>query len=101
MWSVSSVLACLASEGCRGEAPAARASERRPEFLLTLLVAFLLCVSVEAAERGAEGIGREARVREGYEVVSGNRVCLLAEVGVSFSEGDHVIMKSSVKLLFL
>ena len=80
----------LGSEGCRGEAPAARASERRRVFLEKLFVALLRCVSLMAAKRITKSIGRDAGVREDFGVGLGNMDCLLAEVGKSFSEGDRV-----------
>ena len=45
-----------------GEAPAARASERRREFLQALSVAFLHCVSLMAAKRISKSIRRDAGV---------------------------------------
>ena len=56
----------LASEGCRGEAPAARASERRQ--LHPTLRAFSFFASGRSREAVTESIGRDARVRENLDV---------------------------------
>ena len=60
----------LASEGCRGEAPAARASEMRRDtsdtlgFSFSCIPFFALSQSREAV---TEGIGRDTRVRESLD----------------------------------
>ena len=87
----------LASEGCRGEAPAARASEMRRDSLRYGSF-FALGYSREAV---TESIGRDARVREDFRVGLGNMDCLLAEVGKSVLEGDRANAEDKSNYLFL